>query len=52
MAHEQVLFGAPGEALTIRQDSFDRSSFMSGVAVAVAKVGTAQELLVGLENLL
>ena len=52
VAHEQVLFGAPGEALTIRQDSFDRSSFMSGVAVAVAKVGTAQELLVGLENLL
>ncbi|MDE8677082.1 dihydrodipicolinate reductase C-terminal domain-containing protein, partial [Limosilactobacillus mucosae] len=26
MAHEQVLFGGSGEALTIRQDSFDRSS--------------------------
>lgn len=52
VAHEQVLFGGPGEALTIRQDSFDRSSFMSGVAIAVAKVGGVNELLVGLENLL
>ncbi|KRM88777.1 4-hydroxy-tetrahydrodipicolinate reductase [Liquorilactobacillus vini] len=52
VAHEQVLFGGPGEALTIRQDSFDRSSFMSGVAVAVSKIGKQHELLVGLENLL
>lgn len=33
IAHEQVLFGGPGEALTIRQDSFDRESFMGGVKV-------------------
>ncbi|KRM08251.1 MAG: 4-hydroxy-tetrahydrodipicolinate reductase [Liquorilactobacillus ghanensis] len=52
VAHEQVLFGGPGEALTIRQDSFDRSSFMSGVAVAVEKITDQHELLVGLENLL
>ena len=52
IAHEQVLFGGPGEALTIRQDSFDRQSFMQGVAVAISKVQTADELVVGLENFL
>lgn len=52
VAHEQVLFGGKGEALTIRQDSFDRISFMSGVAVAVEKIQKYQELMVGLENIL
>ncbi|MBW1605229.1 4-hydroxy-tetrahydrodipicolinate reductase [Lactobacillus sp. Sy-1] len=52
VAHEQVLFGGSGEALTIRQDSFDRSSFMQGVKVAVKNVKKLPELVVGLENLL
>lgn len=52
IAHEQVLFGAKGEALTIRQDSFDRSSFMSGVKVALEKVPALNQLVVGLENIL
>jgi len=52
VAHEQVLFGGVGEALTIRQDSFDRGSFMSGVEVALTKVKKINELVVGLENVL
>lgn len=52
IAHEQVQFGALGEGLTIRQDTYDRQSFMSGVAIAVEKIGAYQELLVGLENIL
>jgi 4-hydroxy-tetrahydrodipicolinate reductase len=52
VAHEQVLFGGAGEALTIRQDSFDRQSFMSGVKVALEKVLDLDELVVGLENIL
>lgn len=52
IAHEQVLFGGAGEALTIRQDSFDRQSFMSGVKVALEKVDQLQELVIGLENIL
>lgn len=52
VAHEQVLFGGPGEALTIRQDSFDRSSFMQGVEVALNKVMDLNELVVGLEKIL
>lgn len=52
VAHEQVLFGGPGEALTIRQDSFDRESFMTGVKVAMDNVLGLNELVVGLENVL
>lgn len=52
IAHEQVLFGGPGEALTIRQDSFDRESFMGGVKVALEKVDQLDQLVVGLENIL
>jgi 4-hydroxy-tetrahydrodipicolinate reductase len=52
VAHEQVLFGGPGEALTIRQDSFDRESFMTGVKVAMDNVLDLNELVVGLENVL
>lgn len=52
VAHEQVLFGSKGEALTIRQDSFDRGSFMNGVKLAVPAAAKATELIVGLENIL
>lgn len=52
VAHEQVLFGGAGEALTIRQDSFDRASFMSGVKLAVKKAQALDGLVVGLENIL
>lgn len=52
IAHEQVLFGGAGEALTIRQDSFDRQSFMSGVKVALEKVSELDHLVVGLEKIL
>ena len=37
-AHEEVLFGNAGEQLTIRADSFDRTSFMPGVLLAVRKL--------------
>lgn len=52
VAHEQVLFGGTGEALTIRQDSFDRGSFMNGVKLAVPAAAKATKLIVGLENIL
>lgn len=52
IAHEQMLFGGKGEALTIRQDSFDRGSFMNGVEIAVPAAAKATKLIVGLENIL
>jgi 4-hydroxy-tetrahydrodipicolinate reductase len=51
-SHQIVQFGGIGEALTIRQDSFDRSSYMPGVALAVEKVATLDGLVYGLEHLL
>lgn len=52
IAHQQVQFGNTGEGLTIRHDSYDRSSFMSGVALSCKKVIKLDELVYGLENIL
>lgn len=49
VAHQEVLFGAEGEGLTIRHDSFDRESFMPGVLAGVRGVGSHPGLTVGLE---
>ena len=37
VAHEEVIFGATGQSLTIRHDSYDRRSFMPGVLLAVRR---------------
>jgi 4-hydroxy-tetrahydrodipicolinate reductase len=53
VAHQEVLFGGPGEILTIRHDSLDRASFMPGVLTAVRGLGSLPPgLTVGLEGLL
>jgi len=52
MAHQEVLLGTTGETLTIRHDSYDRSSFMPGVLLAVRSVLSRPGLTVGLGPLL
>jgi 4-hydroxy-tetrahydrodipicolinate reductase len=52
IAHQDVIFGAAGQALTIRQDSFDRSSFMPGVLLACKRIAEHPGLTVGLEHYL
>jgi 4-hydroxy-tetrahydrodipicolinate reductase len=53
VAHQEVIFGGPGQTLTIRHDSVDRESFMPGVLLAVRKVSSLERSpTVGLENLL
>ena len=53
VAHQEVLFGGPGEVLTIRHDSMDRVSFMPGVLLAIrGMVGLSAGLTVGLDPLL
>lgn len=52
VAHEEILLGNEGEQLTIRQDSFDRVSFMPGVLLGIRNAHTHSGLMVGLENLL
>jgi len=51
VAHQEVIFGAAGQTLTIRHDSFDRSSFMPGVLLAVRRVPQRPGLTVGLAAL-
>jgi 4-hydroxy-tetrahydrodipicolinate reductase len=52
VAHQEVLFGAPGEQFTVKHDSFNRTSFMSGVQLAVERVMKMNVLAYGLENIL
>jgi 4-hydroxy-tetrahydrodipicolinate reductase len=52
VAHQEVIFGGPGETLTIKHDSLDRASFMPGVLLAVKRVASLPPLTVGLEHLI
>jgi 4-hydroxy-tetrahydrodipicolinate reductase len=52
VAHQEIVFGATGETLTIRHDSLDRVSFMPGVLLAVRNVASRPGLTLGLEALL
>ncbi len=52
IAHQEVMFGAVGQGLTIRHDSYDRTSFMAGVALAIKAVTTRAGLTLGLDSLL
>ena len=52
VAHHEVLLGTTGQSLTIRHDSYDRSSFMPGVLLAVRAVADHPGVTVGLEQLL
>ena len=50
VAHQEILFGSPGEGLTIRHDSFDRQSFVQGVALAIRSLSTQPGLTLGIES--
>jgi 4-hydroxy-tetrahydrodipicolinate reductase len=52
VAHQEVLFGAEGETLTIRHDSLDRVSFMPGVIAAIQAISSRPGLTVGIEPIL
>ncbi len=53
VAHQEVIFGATGETLTIRHDTTSREAFVPGVLRAVEAVGSLPPgLTVGLETLL
>lgn len=52
VAHQEIVFGAQGETLTIRHDSLDRVSYMPGVLLAVRNIMSRPGLTVGLEPLL
>lgn len=52
VAHQEVILGAAGQTLTLRQDSYDRESFMPGVLLACRRIGEFPGLTLGLDALL
>jgi 4-hydroxy-tetrahydrodipicolinate reductase len=52
VAHQEVILGTLGQTLTIRQDSYDRDSFMPGVILACKRIADHPGLTIGLDALL
>ena len=52
VAHQEVILGAEGQTLTIRQDSYDRSSFMPGVVLACRQIHSRPGLALSLDSYL
>jgi 4-hydroxy-tetrahydrodipicolinate reductase len=52
VAHQEVLLGTTGQSLSIRHDSYDRSSFMPGVLLGIHHVADRPGVTVGLDALL
>lgn len=53
VAHQEVLFGGPGQTLSIRHDTMSREAFVPGVLLALARLETLPPgLTVGLDALL
>jgi 4-hydroxy-tetrahydrodipicolinate reductase len=53
VAHQEVLFGGPGQLLTIRHDAFSREAYVPGVLLALEKLPSLPPgLTVGLAALL
>jgi 4-hydroxy-tetrahydrodipicolinate reductase len=52
VAHQEVMFGAPGETYTLRHDTIERSAYMPGVLLSVRKVRQLPGLVYGLERLI
>jgi 4-hydroxy-tetrahydrodipicolinate reductase len=52
VASQEVILGTTGQTLDIRHDTFDRSSFMPGVLLAIRAVRDRTGVTVGLDELL
>ncbi|WP_421119611.1 4-hydroxy-tetrahydrodipicolinate reductase [Aquihabitans daechungensis] len=52
VAHQEVVLGTTGQTLSIRHDSYDRSSFMPGVVLAAARIADHPGVTVGLDAFL
>ncbi|HEY9298126.1 MAG TPA: dihydrodipicolinate reductase C-terminal domain-containing protein, partial [Phormidium sp.] len=52
IAHQEVIFGAPGQIYTLRHDTSDRACYMPGVLLAIRQVTQLKSLVYGLEKVL
>ncbi len=50
VATQEVIFGSMGQTLTIKHDSWDRTSYMPGVLLGIRSVGERSGLIIGLET--
>lgn len=53
LAHQEVMMGNPGEILTIRHDTTDRTAFVPGILLSIRSLGSLERgVSVGLEGLM
>ncbi len=52
VSHQEVLLGTTGQSLSIRHDSYDVSSFMPGILLAVKGIADVPGVTLGLEPML
>lgn len=52
ISHQEVIFGGPGELLTIRHDSFNTDCFVNGIRMALNAVMNLSGIEVGLDKIL
>jgi len=52
IAHQEVIFGGPGQTLTLRHDTSHREAFWPGIALSIRKVRQLKNLVYGLEKIL
>jgi len=52
MAHQEVIFGAAGQTLSIRHDTINRECYMPGVMLAIKAAVKQKGFIYGLDKLL
>lgn len=52
IAHQEIIFGAPGQIYTLRHDTSDRTCYMPGVLLSIRKITELKTLVYGLEKIL
>lgn len=52
ISHQEVIFGADGELLSIKHDSLNTNCFAKGILMSISAAPHLKELVLGLENLL
>jgi 4-hydroxy-tetrahydrodipicolinate reductase len=52
IAHQEVIFGGPGQIYTLRHDTSDRACYMPGVLLAIRKSIQLTNLIYGLEKII
>ena len=52
VGHQEVLFGGPGEVLTLRHDATSREAYVPGVLLAIRAIRQHRGLVYGLDPLL